>query len=210
MNDVLIVIVPEAATQLFVIHFWFVLPDTPSPCDLLEKNGSVKWVTLCLCCFPLDGKEVCVKSLALTSSGSVSLNSHSSPVQEIKLWQVLSVSSSKRNCHSWMGPEPVKHGAPPWAPYVPSIVLSKPMVVPIYAGCWKSSNGWGAPACGCCPGWCKLHGSTTWPPSRSPLLLLLLPLPFAPPGPPGPPLPEVAELCGEVVLLGTVWNGGVS
>jgi hypothetical protein len=42
----------------------------------------------------------------LTSSGSESLNSQASPVQEMKEEQVLSVRSSSRNCHSWMGPEP--------------------------------------------------------------------------------------------------------
>ncbi len=41
-----------------------------------------------------------------TSSGSESLNSQSSPVQEMKAWQDLSVSSSRRNCQSWMGPLP--------------------------------------------------------------------------------------------------------
>ena len=42
----------------------------------------------------------------LTSSGSVSLNSQPSPVQEMNCWQDLSVRSSSRNCQSWMGPEP--------------------------------------------------------------------------------------------------------
>jgi hypothetical protein len=44
-----------------------------------------------------------------TSSGSESLNSQASPVQEMKEEQVLSVRSSSRNCHSWMGPEPYTH-----------------------------------------------------------------------------------------------------
>ena len=42
----------------------------------------------------------------LTSSGSESLNSQPSPVQLIKDWQDLSVSNSRRNCHSWIGPLP--------------------------------------------------------------------------------------------------------
>lgn len=42
-----------------------------------------------------------------TSSGSVNLNSHPSPVQLIHDWQLRSVRSSSRNCHSWMGPLPV-------------------------------------------------------------------------------------------------------
>lgn len=45
-------------------------------------------------------------SQPLTSSGSESLNSQPSPVQLMKDWQDLSVSSSRRNCHSWMGPVP--------------------------------------------------------------------------------------------------------
>lgn len=45
-------------------------------------------------------------SRPLTSSGSESLNSQPSPVQLMKDWQDLSVSSSRRNCHSWMGPLP--------------------------------------------------------------------------------------------------------
>lgn len=69
-----------------------------------------------------------------TSSGSVSLNSHPSPVHEMKPWHDLSVRSSSKNCHNWkntkfvsnhmksptflsltitwIGPEPVKHGCP--------------------------------------------------------------------------------------------------
>ena len=42
----------------------------------------------------------------LTSSGSESLNSQPSPVQLMKDWQDLSVSNSRRNCHSWIGPLP--------------------------------------------------------------------------------------------------------
>ena len=42
-----------------------------------------------------------------TSSGSVSLNSHSSPVQLMHPWHDRSVRSSSRNCHSCMGPLPV-------------------------------------------------------------------------------------------------------
>lgn len=45
-----------------------------------------------------------------TSSGSDSLNSQPSPVQLMKDWQDLSVSSSSRNCQSWMGPLPVRAG----------------------------------------------------------------------------------------------------
>lgn len=54
-------------------------------------------------------QQVCqrvVMSRPLTSSGSESLNSQPSPVQLMKDWQDLSVSSSRRNCHSWMGPLP--------------------------------------------------------------------------------------------------------
>lgn len=43
----------------------------------------------------------------LTSSGSMSLNSHPSPVQLRMLWHALSVKSSSRNCHSCIGPLPV-------------------------------------------------------------------------------------------------------
>lgn len=48
----------------------------------------------------------------LTSSGSESLNSQPSPVQLMKDWQDLSVSNSRRNCHSWIGPLPgsTRHG----------------------------------------------------------------------------------------------------
>ena len=48
----------------------------------------------------------------LTSSGSESLNSQPSPVQLMKDWQDLSVSNSRRNCHSWIGPLPgdTSHG----------------------------------------------------------------------------------------------------
>jgi len=51
-----------------------------------------------------------------TSSGSDSLNSQPSPVHEMKLWHDLSVSSSSKNCHNWMGPEPVKQGPLPGGP----------------------------------------------------------------------------------------------
>lgn len=44
----------------------------------------------------------------LTSSGSESLNSQPSPVQLMKDWHDLSVSSSRRNCHSWIGPLPAE------------------------------------------------------------------------------------------------------
>lgn len=43
---------------------------------------------------------------SLTSVGSDILNSQPSPVQDIKLLQVESRSSSKRNCHNCIGPEP--------------------------------------------------------------------------------------------------------
>ena len=45
-------------------------------------------------------------SKQITSSGSVSLNSQPSPVQEMNCWQDLSVNNSSRNCQSWIGPEP--------------------------------------------------------------------------------------------------------
>ncbi len=57
---------------------------------------------------PSKGRSEEMRGL-LTSSGSVSLNSQPSPVQLMMLWQLVSVSSSSRNCHSWMGPLPVKH-----------------------------------------------------------------------------------------------------
>ncbi len=41
------------------------------------------------------------------------MNSHPSPVQETKVWQVLSESSSRMNCHNWMGPVGVMAGPPP-------------------------------------------------------------------------------------------------
>ena len=45
-----------------------------------------------------------LKLLGLTSSGSVILYSQPSPVQDMKCWQFLSLSSSRMNCHSWIGP----------------------------------------------------------------------------------------------------------
>lgn len=42
----------------------------------------------------------------LTSVGSDILNSQPSPVQEMKVRQAESKSSSSKNCHSWIGPEP--------------------------------------------------------------------------------------------------------
>ena len=53
-----------------------------------------------------------------TSSGSDSLNSQPSPVQEIKLWHDLSVNNSSKNCHNWIGPDPVKQGPLPGGPPV--------------------------------------------------------------------------------------------
>ena len=38
------------------------------------------------------------------------MNSQPSPVQAMMAWQFLSVRSSSRNCHSWMGPDPLKFG----------------------------------------------------------------------------------------------------
>ena len=34
MNDVLVIIISQTPRQLFVIHFWFVLSHSPSPCNL--------------------------------------------------------------------------------------------------------------------------------------------------------------------------------
>lgn len=34
MNDVLVVVIPKTSTELLVVHFWFVLTDSPSSCDL--------------------------------------------------------------------------------------------------------------------------------------------------------------------------------
>ena len=48
--------------------------------------------------------------LVATSSGSIILNSQPAPVQQMMDWQDLLHSSSSRNCHSWMGPEPLKLG----------------------------------------------------------------------------------------------------
>ena len=42
----------------------------------------------------------------ITSSGSVSLNSHPSPVHVMICWHVRSVNISSKNCHSWIGPLP--------------------------------------------------------------------------------------------------------
>uniref|UniRef100_A0A915I5B7 Uncharacterized protein n=1 Tax=Romanomermis culicivorax TaxID=13658 RepID=A0A915I5B7_ROMCU len=41
-----------------------------------------------------------------TSSVSINLNSQPSPVQQMKCLQVTSVSSSNKNCHNCIGPEP--------------------------------------------------------------------------------------------------------
>ena len=48
--------------------------------------------------------------ISLTSSGSVILYSQPSPVQEMKFWQFLSLSSSRMNCHNWIGPVGVMAG----------------------------------------------------------------------------------------------------
>ena len=45
-----------------------------------------------------------------TSSGSIILNSQPEPVQTMMFWQDLLQRSSSRNCHSWMGPDPLKLG----------------------------------------------------------------------------------------------------
>lgn len=51
------------------------------------------------------------KQKCLTSSGSVSLNSHPSPVQRMHERLCWSVRSSSKNCHSWMGPLPIRISA---------------------------------------------------------------------------------------------------
>jgi hypothetical protein len=38
MNDVLVVVVTETAAEFFVVHFWFVLADAPSSCNLRMTN----------------------------------------------------------------------------------------------------------------------------------------------------------------------------
>lgn len=64
----------------------------------------------------------------LTSSGSESLNSQPSPVQLMKDWQDLSVSNSRRNCHSWIGPLPgsTRHGESLPTPSRPTAAASAP------------------------------------------------------------------------------------
>uniref|UniRef100_A0A182Q8T5 Uncharacterized protein n=1 Tax=Anopheles farauti TaxID=69004 RepID=A0A182Q8T5_9DIPT len=88
-------------------------PNWPVCTDFVEDVEDVLWKCRCFlptrqqmqhnsrsCRLNLTNLGDRTEKLKLTSSGSVSLNSHSSPVQEMKLWQVLSVSNSSRNCHS--------------------------------------------------------------------------------------------------------------
>lgn len=36
--DVLVIVVPEAAAEFLVVHFWFILPDSPSASHLIWIN----------------------------------------------------------------------------------------------------------------------------------------------------------------------------
>lgn len=65
-----------------------------------------------------------VNSALMTSSGSVSLNSHPFPVQLIHDWQLRSVRSSSRNCQSWMGPLPIETWQNKWVCLPHSYTLS--------------------------------------------------------------------------------------
>ena len=66
-----------------------------------------EYVCVSVCSFACVPVFVCwCISKQITSSGSVSLNSQPSPVQEMNCWQDLSVNNSSRNCQSWIGPEP--------------------------------------------------------------------------------------------------------
>lgn len=68
----------------------------------------------------------------LTSSGSESLNSQPSPVQLMKDWQDLSVSNSRRNCHSWIGPLPgsTRHEKSLPTPSKPTATALQPQPLP--------------------------------------------------------------------------------
>ena len=66
-----------------------------------------EYVFVSMCTFSCVPVFVCwCLRKQITSSGSVSLNSQPSPVQEMNCWQDLSVNNSSRNCQSWIGPEP--------------------------------------------------------------------------------------------------------
>lgn len=81
----------------------------PNPCLDLKANKSCIVTMgghLVLQFDPVSISQEDCEGRPLTSSGSESLNSQPSPVQLMNDWHDLSVRSSSKNCHSWMGPLP--------------------------------------------------------------------------------------------------------
>ena len=98
MNDILVVVVSQSSRQLLIVHLWFVLPQTPAPghlvkivmktveYDVTPQKSTFFYKTWYLVYFnPYKTSSVKVDFLvaSLTSSGSVSLNSQPSPVQDM-------------------------------------------------------------------------------------------------------------------------------
>lgn len=91
---------------------------TASPPGGYKRNGYVssttseqlrEWDVKITNAFCLQCLYVCLCfswTMNLTSAGSDILNSQPSPVQLMKVWQAESSRSSRRNCQSWMGPDP--------------------------------------------------------------------------------------------------------
>lgn len=128
VNYVFVVVVAQATTQLLIVHLWLVLTLAPPLCHLEDTREMVSnWNKPVR---PLQNnrknvkmpdvkitKTLLLKSLYvfvcfswtmnLTSAGSDILNSQPSPVQLMKVWQAESNRSSRRNCQSWMGPDPM-------------------------------------------------------------------------------------------------------
>ena len=85
VDDVLVIIVSETSRQLLVVHLWLVLSQTPASGNLEKKeNISSKFNLKALRLVDSISSDLKARCLLLTSSGSVILNSHPSPVQEMK------------------------------------------------------------------------------------------------------------------------------
>lgn len=96
------VVLPAVIVPIFLTNYNLFL--CPISYRFVEQYLSERVIIIYIC---IQVVEYYIGKILLhTSSGSVSLNSQPSPVHEMKPWQLLSVRSSSRNCHSWIGPEP--------------------------------------------------------------------------------------------------------
>lgn len=96
LNDSFSVVIANASTQFLIIHCRFVFNCTPSTSHLywfLPVLMTSTWMII-----------------HITSSGSMSLNSHPLPVHVMHWWHLRSISDSNKNFHKQIGAHPLKCG----------------------------------------------------------------------------------------------------